>query len=561
MIASVAVKHKVNSDLVFDYYFSPNTKLQLYSVVEVNFSGKKTLAVVINIKSSSSKARKEIIKVISQGPVFTKDQIDLAKKISDYFIAPLGPTLFSFFPNFSKKEIGDIKSNQLFSAHSHSGKSELLIMEFDQRLQYYFQKLKSNTQNIILLPSIYKIEQTRKKIKEIFPHLPIYIWHSKISAREKSIVYQKCLCNEELTIIGSRDTLFLPFRNLKNIYIDKPSSYSYFEDQIPRYNAFCVARLLKALFQSNLFVGESIPSIISYLSYKKGLLSINQTKFRRRFDLYDNFTREMQNPSVQDRVRHTLLTSSNILVVGPFKNKLRAFCRECKSDITCYKCTGAFFSDKYRCISCGEAGPTTCFSCKSQRITLAGFTKKSVLEALLTKDEKTKLSFADLDEIDNLPPIFDYILVPYFDSMYEFAFVGYKEKLMESMCSLSRIALKKILIFSDKYKKVLVQLESGNWEDFIKTQLKERKKENLPPFTKAIKLVLKYNYPKSIKLISEISKNLTLGDPVFTTGKKKNWVESLFLIKHSRFAQIKKGCKQYISSKLYFMVDPVDFGV
>ena len=362
-------------------------------------------------------------------------------------------------------------------------------------------------------------------------------------------------------IIGSRDTLFLPFFNLRNIYIDKPSSYSYFEDQIPRYNAFYVTRLLKTLFSSNLFVGESIPSIISYLSYKKGLLSINQTKICRQFDLYDSFDREMQNLSVQNKIQDILFASNNILIIGPFKNKFRAFCRECKSDIFCLKCTGAFFNDKHRCINCGNAEPTICFSCKSQRIALAGFTKKSVLKALAIKNKKTKFCFADLNEIDDLPPIFDYALVPYFDNMYEFAFVGYKEKLMESMCSLSRIVLKKILIFSDKHKNVLDQVESGNWEDFIKIQLRERKKENLPPFTKAIKLVSKYDYSKSIKLISKISINLALGDPIYTTCKKKNWVESLFLIKHSNSEKIKKGLGQYISSKLYFVVDPVDFGL
>ena len=86
MIASVAVKCKVSSNLLFDYCIPSNTKPQLYSVVEVNFSGKKTLAVIISIKSISLKASKEITKVISQGPIFTKDQVILAKRISDYFL-------------------------------------------------------------------------------------------------------------------------------------------------------------------------------------------------------------------------------------------------------------------------------------------------------------------------------------------------------------------------------------------------------------------------------------------------------------------------------------------
>jgi len=417
MIASVVVKQKINSNLVFDYRLPPDSKVQKYSVVEVDFSGKNTLAIITDIKSSSTKASKEISKVISTGPVFTNNQITLAEKICDYFITPFGPTLFSFFPSFSKKAIASIKSCDIKQKRFVDNKSELLIMEFDQRVHYIFQNITKDTQNIILLPSVNKIRQTQKKIKRIYPHLPIFTWHSGITPLEKRIIYQKCLTGQDLTIIGSRDTLFLPFANLRNIYIDKPSSYSYFEDQMPHYNAYYVSRLLKSIFKCNFYVGESTPSVTSYLSYRKKLLSITQIKQNRNLQTYDDFHGDLKNPSTQKTLAAILDSSSNILIIGPFKNKFRISCRDCKSEIICNKCRGVFFSPQSQCLNCNTVAPLSCPSCSSAKTTLVGFSKKTILDTLSISEDSAKVTFADLEEIDELPPIFDCALVPYFDSM------------------------------------------------------------------------------------------------------------------------------------------------
>lgn len=561
MIASVAIKHRVNSDLLFDYQIPPDIKLEPFSMVEVDFAGRETLAIVVSIKPSSQRQLKDIVKVISKGAVFTNNQIKLAKQISDYFLAPFGPTIFSFFPNLSKREIGNIKPGEVAKRNVISGKSELLIMELDQSLQYFFQTIKPNSQNIVLLPSVNKIEQTQAQMKKIYPHLLIYTWHSKISIRQKRIIYQNCLCGKEMTIIGSRDTVFLPFRSLKNIYIAKPSSFSYFEDQMPRYNAYHVTRLLTEIFSCNLFVAESFPSIISYISYKKNLLSLNISNTNPRFDLYDNYNREMQSPSTQKKIKATLSKAKSILIIGPFKNKLRGTCKTCKSDIVCNKCEGAFFNDKCLCINCNQSAPTVCPGCASRQIAFSGFTKNSILDILPANRDSVRITFSDLENLDDLPPNFDNILVPYFDSMYEFGFIGYKNKLLESICSVSRISSNNVLIFSDKYKNELRHVRSGNWESFVKAQLKERKGEHLPPYTKAIKLISKYNYDKSIKLINKIREELDLNSPVFTIQKKENWTEALFLIAHSHYAKIRNDLKKHITSKVHIVIDPVDFGV
>ena len=561
MIASVAIKHKVNSDLLFDYRIPDSIKIKPLSIVEVDFAGKKTLAIVIKTKTCSRRRLKDITKVVSKGAVFTSGQVELAKKISAYFLTPFGPTLFSFFPNLSKREIGNIESDYFTKTIARAEKSELLIMGLDQSLQYFFQIIKPNSQNIILSPSVNKIEQISSQMKSIYPHLPIYTWHSKITTKQKRIIYQNCLCDKAMIVIGSRDALFLPFRSLKNIYIAKPSAYSYFEDQVPRYNAYYVVRLLKEISKCNLFVAESFPSIISYISYKKKLLSVNTSNAKLRFDLYDGFDREMQTPSMREKIRGILTNAKSILVIGPFKNKLRNICQECKSDLVCSRCKSPFFNDEHLCLSCNTPAPTACPSCTSRRVSLSGFMKNAITSTLPINKSNTNVTFSDLENLDDLPANFDNILVPYFDSMYEFGFVGYKNKLLEAVCSVSYASSNNVLIFTDKYKNELHRIESGKWENLIKVELRERVTEQLPPYTKAVKLVSKHSHEKSLELIKTISKKLNLKSPTFITDKKEKWTEALFLLAHDHFLKIKPELKKYVSAKIYFVVDPVDFGV
>lgn len=560
MIASVAVKHKVNSDIVFDYSIQENQKPQLYSLVQVEFSGKKTLGIILKFKQHSYKKCKSIKKIISKGPLVTKEQIQLAKDISDYFISPFGPTLLSFIPNLPQKEFEKIEPGyEPVYKGTKRLESDLILAHCEQRIHYFIQKTKSKKQNLIVLPSIRQIETAIKKIKKINPALQLFSWHSKISHSQKRIIWQKCLKGENVTIVSSRDGLFLPFRALDSIFIDTPNSFSYFEDQLPRYNALFVARLLQKQFNSSLIIGESFPSITTYIAYMKKILKLKKLPRKNNFEIYDSFYDELKNPTIINKLTSSLEKAKKIAVVWPFKEQRKLICRDCNTEISCHSCGNEYYQADFTCTKCKQKAHITCPKCHSLNLKLVGYSKHNILESF-NKIDKNKFSFYNLEEINDSEPIIDQTLIPFFDSMADFPFISYKEKIASALWLASEKTSGKIHIFTEKHKKTVMQITNLDWDSFIRKQLIERKKEGLPPYSKAIKVVIKYSPQKSQVLIKKIYDCLEANDQILIeTSQNKNVY--LLLVEHQKYKKNQKKLKSELGAKIYFIVDPVDFSL
>ena len=559
MIARVAVKHKINSDIVFDYKIDKDQKVPLYSIIRVNFAGKKILGIVLGFKAHSSKPCKAIEKTVSTQPFITKQQVELARAIASYFISPFGPTLLSLLPNLPQREIAKIEESSSMLRNRKSI-SELVLSSSDQRLQYYLQKVYVNKQNLLILPLLSQIAEASRKIKRIYPSIQVFTWHSKLTAMQKRIIWQKCLSGENMVVIGSRDALFLPFRKLGCIFIDNPNSFSYFEDQLPRYNAFFVARFLQKQFNADLFVGETFPSITSYVAYRKNVLRLKEIgKRSNHFKIYDGFYQEIKNPTIINRLAGTLQKAKKIAVIWPFKENKKIICRNCNIQINCPFCKNEYYTPDFRCSQCNKKAPSFCPKCKSQNLATVGHSKSSILDSFKSVD-KNKFFFLDLDKISTLPPTFDQALIPFFDNMVDFPFVSYKEKVATGIWQILEKVSGNIHIFTYKYKDLTSQISNFKWDDFIKNQLIERKKENLPPYVKAVKIVSKYNKVKSQTIVDDICSKLKAKNPILLS-QKDDKIEFLLFFDHIRYKQVKSELRQKLDGKLYFVVDPIDFSL
>lgn len=559
MIAKVALKHKVNSDLVFDYNFDRTDKVELYSLVEVEFSFSKTVGVVVALADKSRLKCKSIIRKLSNGPVFTPRQFTLARTISEHFLAPFGPTLLSFLPQLSKYEYAKIEKGISTASANKNPDKNLIIGSYEQRLQYYFQKISPDRQNIIILPTIKKIKSAYAKISHLFPQTQIFSWHSRMSPARRRVIWQSCLDGQALTVLGTRDALFLPFTRLGAVVIDEPLSFSYFEEQLPRYNAYYVSRELSRLHHSTLIVGESIPSTTNYAAVKKGLLALRTLPYKPKIRIFDSLESEMSSPS-RAKIFRKAFRSKNILVVGPFSQKHRLVCRDCQTEKSCNKCNSQIFIQN-RCAHCTT--PLTnlfCPKCQSKNIKRVGFSKVDI-EKLFPLDLKNSFTFCDLDAVENEPPVYDFALVPYFDLQYNFPYISYKEKMVGLVFTLSQITLNGVLVFSQKNRQLLHELSCGNYQPFVETQLRERKNDRFPPFTRAVKVICKADLTKAKKIIDDLTNQLKLPKPAYIIEKKLKWTEALFFLDHSFFEKNKITLKQKTTANLYFIVDPVDFGL
>ena len=103
----------------------------------------------------------------------------------------------------------------------------------------YFEKIKDNIlrgkQSLVLLPEIFLTNQFNQRFEDYFGFKPA-IWHSKITKKNKRIIWKNIINGEIKLIVGARSSLFLPFKNLGLIVVDEEHDSSYKQDEGIRYN-------------------------------------------------------------------------------------------------------------------------------------------------------------------------------------------------------------------------------------------------------------------------------------------------------------------------------------
>jgi len=151
----------------------------------------------------------------------------------------------------------------------------------------YFERIKDvikkNEQALILLPEIFLTNQFKERCVEYFGFEP-EVWHSKITPKNKRIIWQKIIKNKTNLIIGARSSLLLPFKKLGIIVVDEEHDSSYKQDEGLIYNARDMA-ISRASFENiPINLVTSIPSLETYNNVKNKKYNI--CKIENRYSNY-----------------------------------------------------------------------------------------------------------------------------------------------------------------------------------------------------------------------------------------------------------------------------------
>ena len=151
----------------------------------------------------------------------------------------------------------------------------------------YFEKIKQNLmqgkQSLVLLPEIFLTNQFKQRFEDYFGFEP-FIWHSKITKKNKKIIWQNIVNNKIKLVVGARSSLFLPFKKLGLIVVDEEHDSSYKQDEGLRYNARDMAISRASIEDIPVILATSIPSLETYNNVKNK--KYNSTKLKKR---YKNF--------------------------------------------------------------------------------------------------------------------------------------------------------------------------------------------------------------------------------------------------------------------------------
>ena len=338
------MKAQVLLPKIFNYPFTYNSKIEgkIGNLVEVPFGSKKEIGVIWKKNYLEPKGIK--IKDITKktGYSINKKLIDFIEWFSIYNMVPIGLVLKMAIGNIDKfvgvkDNLGDFKKfNQ---KNFFLNKEQLQALKFLEKIEnkfdvsvlqgttgsgktiVYFQRLKKiikkNKQALVLLPEIFLTNDFKSRFKDFFGFEPA-IWHSKITPKQKRIIWKKVISNKIKIVVGARSALFLPFKNLGIIVVDEEHDASYKQDEGVIYNARDMA-VSRANFEKiPIHLVTSVPSIETYNNIQNK--KYRHIKIFKRFKDYPLPKTKIVNLNI-NRVKNRFISDETINLIKDYLNR------------------------------------------------------------------------------------------------------------------------------------------------------------------------------------------------------------------------------------------------
>ena len=304
------MKAQVLLPKVFNFPFTYHSKIKIKigDIVEVPFGSKHEIGVIWkNIYQEPENIK---IKEISKKTDYSIDKklVNFIEWFSIYNMVPIGLVLkmvIGSVDKFIKKNDHSIKLRETKSLKYILSKEQESALKFLEKTKnkfevsvlqgttgsgktlVYFERIKKiikeKKQALVLLPEIFLTNDFKLRFEDFFGFEPS-IWHSKITPKQKRIIWKGIIGNKIKILIGARSALLLPFKKLGIIIVDEEHDTSYKQDEGVIYNARDMA-ISRAKFEKiPIHLVTSIPSIETYNNIENR--KYRHTKILKRFDNY-----------------------------------------------------------------------------------------------------------------------------------------------------------------------------------------------------------------------------------------------------------------------------------
>ena len=304
------MKAQVLLPKVFNFPFTYNSSIKgkIGNLVEVPFGSKKEIGVIW--KNNYPEPKNIKIKDISKKTEYSIDKklIDYIEWFSSYNMVPIGLVLKMVIGSsdkfvrikdssieikrtkIKKFDLNDEQLSALKFLEKKDDEFNVTVLQGTTgsgKTLVYFQRIKKiiekNQQALVLLPEIFLTNDFKVRFENFFGFEPA-IWHSKISPKQRRLIWKGIIKNKIKIIIGARSALLLPFKKLGVIIVDEEHDTSYKQDEGVIYNARDMA-ISRANFEKiPIHLVTSIPSIETYQN-------IQNKKYRhvKIYKRYENF--------------------------------------------------------------------------------------------------------------------------------------------------------------------------------------------------------------------------------------------------------------------------------
>lgn len=278
--------------------------------------------------------------------------------------------------------------------------------------------IKQGGQVLFLIPEIALTTQLVMRFTQYFNE-ELAVYHSRFSNNERVEIWEQVRKGKFKVILGTRSSLWLPFRNLKLIIIDEEHDLSFKQqDPAPRFHARDAAIFASTLYQAKVLLGSATPSVESLYNVQIGKYGF--TKLSERYAgiqmpeiLIVNAQQKSNVPikgikslsvELYEAIFKALYNKKQVIL---FQNK-RGYspfqiCQYCGWVPQCANCSVAFTyhktTDKLHCHYCGTKTSMLhhCLNCGSTSILNKNYGTQRVEEEVIQLFPKAHVARMDLD--------------------------------------------------------------------------------------------------------------------------------------------------------------------
>ena len=168
-----------------------------------------------------------------------------------------------------------------------------------------------------MLPEIFLTNDFKSRFEDFFGFEPA-IWHSKITPKQRRLIWKGIIKNEIKILVGARSALLLPFKKLGIIIVDEEHDTSYKQDEGVIYNARDMA-ISRANFEKiPIHLVSSVPSIETYNNIQNK--KYRHIKIFKRFKNYPLPKTKIINLNL-DKLKNKFIANETIDLVKNYLDK------------------------------------------------------------------------------------------------------------------------------------------------------------------------------------------------------------------------------------------------
>lgn len=293
-------------------------------------------------------------------PPISAREIDFWRLLSKYYLCTPGEVYKAAYPGLrtavksprkksvpadaqpSPLTLSEEESDAVSGIRSAFGKGKTVLLEGQDRTAIYIglamDCIASGKSVLMLVPEIALSKQLEEKVRKAYPELRTF--HSQETAATKRLVEREVREGKAKLVLGTRSSLFLPFRDLGLVIVDDEHDSSYKQSSpAPRYNAREASIFLASVHGAKVLLGSSTPSLESLYNSETGLFA--HVKLKSDFSigkpLLINTSAEIRKNGMSGsfslkllaEIKDTLDAGENVLLVC----RAKAALQECEDEI------------------------------------------------------------------------------------------------------------------------------------------------------------------------------------------------------------------------------------